>query len=328
MRILLVKLSSLGDVVHNLPVASDIRRAFPDATIDWVTEAQYAPLVALHPAIHAVFPVHLRALKKAWWQPSRWSLFFDDKARLAAQRYDAIIDTQGLVKSALVARWANGPIAGFDRTSVREPFATHWYRQIFAVAREQHAVVRNRALAAGVLKMDVTPACDYGLVIPASAPTKQGQAIAKPYVVLMHATSRPDKTWPVASWVTLGRALNDRGWQVVLLSGNVDEHRRSGEIAAGLANARAVEAMPLNDVAVLLAGAHAVVGVDTGLAHLAVALNRPTVGIYLTTRPALTGLYDGTNPPTRIISLGGGSVVQPAHVSVDAVIDAVDGVVH
>ncbi len=327
MRILLVKLSSLGDVVHNLPVVSDIRRAFPDATIDWVTEAQYAPLVALHPAIHAVFPVHLRALKKTWWRPSCWPRFFDDKARLAAQRYDLIIDTQGLVKSALVAQWANGPIAGFDRESVREPFATRWYQQMVVVARECHAVVRNRALAGGVLKTETTAQCDYGLLIPDASPDRV-PATTCPYVVLMHATSRPDKTWPLASWLTLGRLFNERGWQVVLLSGNSDEHRRSGEIAAGLTNARAVEAMPLNEVAVLLAGAHAVVGVDTGLAHLAVALNRPTVGIYLTTRPALTGLYDGTNPPTRINNLGGGSVARPAHVSVDAVIDAVDAVLH
>ncbi|MEI6737749.1 MAG: lipopolysaccharide heptosyltransferase I [Pseudomonadota bacterium] len=296
MRILLVKLSSLGDVIHNFPVASDIRRAYPDALIDWVTEAAYAPLVSLHPAISRVFPVHLRALKKVWWRTSNWSRFFADKVPLAAQRYDLIIDAQGLVKSALVARWANGPIAGFDHESVREPYATRWYQNTFNVPAGHHAIERNRTLAAHALGYALPNECNYGLA-DQWPPNKT--APLSPYVVFLHATSRADKEWPVASWITLGKMLNRQGLAVMLLSGNAAEFQRGKSIAGALSNAIAAPMQSLTETAALLANANAVVGVDTGLAHLAVALGRPTVGIYCATDPAKTGLY-GT---TRVINL-------------------------
>lgn len=316
MRILLVKLSSLGDVIHNLPVATDIRRAHPSATIDWVTEAPYAELVALHPAIHRVFPTNLRAVKRQWWQPQMWSQLFDDKAMLTRQSYDLIIDTQGLLKSAVIASWANGVRHGYDAASIREPFAARWYHHTHTVSTSAHAVVRNRRLASAVLGYADTP-CDYGL---ATSPT----VAAAPYVVLLHATSRADKTWTHDAWVALGAALNARGIEVVLPSGNAAEFDASRAIAAKLDRARALQAMSLRDTATLLANAEAVVGVDTGLTHLAVALARPTVGIYLTTRPALTGLYDGLDADSVAISLGGGSRDAAASVSVADVILAMD----
>jgi heptosyltransferase I len=313
MRILLVKLSSLGDVIHNLPVATDIRRAYPHAVIDWVTEAPYAELVALHPAISRVFTVNLRALKRQWWQPKMWSQLFDDKATLAHEAYDLIIDTQGLVKSAVIASWANGQRHGFDTASIREPFAARWYQHTYAVSRAAHAVVRNRSLARLALQYADTP-CDYGL---ASIP----KIITAPYIVLLHATSRADKTWTQDAWVSLGLALNARGIEVVLPSGNAAEFATSRAIAAKLDRARAQEAMSLRDTASLLGNAQAVVGVDTGLTHLAVALARPTIGIYLTTRPALTGLYDGRDDRVAI-NLGGGTRDAAASVGVESVLSA------
>lgn len=310
MRILLVKLSSLGDVIHNLPVVGDIHRVFPDAVVDWVTEAAYAPLVARHPGIRSVFPVHLRDLKKNWWRPANWSCFFDDKARLTTQHYDHIIDTQGLLKSALVAGWSNGTVAGFDRDSAREPLAARGYDQLFAVTRDAHAVTRNRTLAARALQYAMPTGCDYGLAVtPVENP--------EPYVVFIHASSRADKGWDTASWLALGRLCNMQGWQVVLPAGNADELARGTAIAAGLTHARAIAPLPLTETAALIAGATGVVGVDTGLAHLAVALGCPTVGIYLTTQPALTGLYDGNPQSTRAVNLGGGTRTRPAVVAVD-----------
>ncbi len=330
MRILLVKLSSLGDVVHNFPVARDLRRAFPDATIDWVTEAAYAPLVRLHPDIQTVFTVHLRALKKTWWRPANWLRFFDEKRALSRHRYDLIIESQGLLKSALVAHWANGPIAGFDRSSAREPMATRWYQHTVAIDRHTHAVSRNRALAASALRYDLPQDCDYGVVV---APSDDPALTSGTYVVFLHATSRADKCWPVASWIELGRACNERGWRVVVLAGNSSEFARSAEIATGIgdvaADARALEPMPLPQTAAVLAGAKLVVGVDTGLAHLAVALKRPAIGIFLSTQPVATGLYAGEtlyageSDTLRAVNLGGGSRDQPAVVTVDCVLDAV-----
>ncbi len=314
MRILLVKLSSLGDVVHNFPVANDIRRAFPDAQIDWCVDAPYAPLVALHPAIARVFPLRLRALKNAWFSPSAWRDLLDDKATLAKASYDRIIDTQGLLKSAVVAHWARGPIAGFDRDSAREPLAAWFYSQRFLVAKDQHAVKRVRALASAALGYPLVNECDYGMRLP-MAPSRDN-------VVFLHGTSRADKEWPIAAWTALGAALGARGFQVTLLSGSAAELARGKEIAASLPNAEALAMRPLAETAALLANAHAVVGVDTGLAHLAVALDRPTVGIYTATDPTRTGLLGRAH----FENVGRGSRAQPAVVSVESVLAALDRV--
>ena len=310
MRVLLVKLSSLGDVLHNLPVVSDLARAYPDIEIDWVTEAPYAELVALHPRVRRVFSTHLRELKKSWWSPAAWSCFFADKAALNGQKYSSIIDTQGLVKSALIARWANGPIAGFARATAREPIAARGYDRHIAVPRELHAVERNRRLAAGVFGYALADRIDYGLRL---ATTPPGTMLPSPYVVFLHATSRADKMWPEAHWVALGKRLHDRGVNVVLPWGNASERCASERLVSAIPAAILPPAMSLVEAAALLSHASGVVGVDTGLAHLSVALARPTVGLYLTTSPALTGLY-GCAVATN---LGGGDPQRPVMPSVD-----------
>ncbi|MEQ1515524.1 MAG: lipopolysaccharide heptosyltransferase I [Usitatibacteraceae bacterium] len=309
MRVLLVKLSSLGDVLHNLPVASDLVRAHPDARIDWITEAPYAQLVALHPGVRAVFETHLRTLKKQWWAPKAWSLMRDDKSRLRGQSYDVILDTQGLVKSAIVARWANGPIAGFSRESVREPFATRYYDRCADIPRQLHAVERNRRLAANIFGYELSDEVDYGLRLPASTTS----ALKSPYAVFLHATSRNNKMWPEEQWIQLGKRLGERGISVILPWGNATERSVSERLAQSIPMATVPPPMSLTEAAMLLSDARGVVGVDTGLAHLAVALQRPTIGLYVTTSPALTGLYGNT----LAINLGGGSPGQPMTPSVD-----------
>jgi heptosyltransferase I len=311
-RVLLVKLSSMGDVIHNLPVVTDLARAFPGIEIDWVCEAPYAELVALHPHVRQVFPIHLRALKKQWWRVNRWTEFREERKKLSQQPYDYVIDTQGLVKSALVARGANQPISGFDKSVAREPFAARFYDRTFHIARNQHAVERNRQLVAAAMGYKIATLPDYGLDAPLPRPawlTGEG------YVVLLHATSRADKQWPMAQWIQLAKKLNDRGLLVVLPWGNEAEKSVSMQIALSMMDAIVPPAMPIAHAAALLANAAAVVGVDTGLAHLAVAFKRPTVGIYISTEPALTGLHGGTSA----INLGGGS---PNHIS-NPTIDAV-----
>ena len=320
-RLLLVKLSSLGDVIHNLPVATDIQRAFPRAVIDWATEGPYAPLVALHPSIRYALPVRLRHLKSRWYAPSAWSRFFDDKSRLVAGRYDLVLDTQGLVKSALVASWPQGPVAGYDRNSIREPLACHWYDQQFAVPRDLHAVERNRALAAAALGYTHLAECDYGL--PRIWPRAE-HLPATPYAVCLHATSRADKCWPASSWIALGRQLNAMGLHVILPSGSPSEFAQSQYIAKQLEAATPLAARSMADTAAILAHAHAVIGVDTGLAHLAVALMRPTIGLYLSTQPALTGLYSGhvgndDSGRSSAINLGGGTRKDIARIEVETV---------
>ena len=316
MRVLLVKLSSMGDVIHNLPVVSDLARRYPEIEIDWVTEAPYAGLVALHPKVRRVIPIQLRHLKKNWWSLAAWRTFFADKAQLGAGTYDTILDTQGLIKSALVSHWANGPIAGFSRASVREPLASRFYDRSIDVPRHLHAVERNRRLAAGAFGYELVNQVDYGLQLPATT----SSAASPPYAVFLHATSRADKKWPQTHWVALGQRLHDRGFGIVLPWGNAAERLASEQLAKLIPTATVPAAMSLVQAAGLLSQASAVIGVDTGLAHLAVALSRPTVGLFLTSFPTLTGLY-GTE---RVINLGGGSVQQPAAPSVDETSNALD----
>jgi heptosyltransferase I len=305
----------MGDVIHNLPVVTDLACAFPGIEIDWVTEAPYAELVALHPNVNHVFPIHLRALKKQWWRASLWAQFREERRKLAVQKYDSVIDTQGLVKSAIVARGARQPISGFSQSVAREPLAARFYDRTFEIEREQHAVERNRQLVAAAMGYKILSTADYGLNAQIPRPAwLSGQR----YVVLLHATSRADKQWPIAHWAALAKKLNDYGLMVVAPWGNEAEKKVSEQISSFAKNAAIAPAMRLAEAAKLLANAAGVVGVDTGLAHLAVAFNRPTVGIYVSTEPALTGLHGGVSA----INLGGGSPRQPANPSIDGVFAA------
>ena len=312
MRVLLVKLSSLGDVIHNLPVASDLARALPGVEIDWAVEAPYAEMVAMHPAIDKVIGVPLRALKKNLLSLEAWRRFLAARTQLSSQRYDAILDTQGLVKSAWISHWPKGPVSGHASTSAREPFAARFYDHAFDIPRAMHAVERNRLLAAKAFGYALDLPLEYGLTAPDGA--LSGMPL-KPYVVFLHATSRADKRWPSADWVELGKRLNAANIAVVLPWGAEAEHRISRQIAEHLTLVTVPARLSLAEAARMLSRAAVVVGVDTGLAHLAVALARPTVGIYLTTEPALTGLHGSKD----IVNLGGGTRDAANALHVDAV---------
>lgn len=305
----------MGDVIHNLPVVTDLARAFPGIEIDWATDAPYADLVSLHPSVKRVFPIHLRALKSQWWQPARWVDLVGERRALACQRYDGVIDTQGLVKSAVIARAAGQPISGYNKAAAREPFASRFYDFAFDIAVKQHAVERNRQLVAAAMGYKITSPADYGLSLRTPRPAWLS---GRPYVVLLHATSRADKEWPLTNWATLGKKLNAHGFNVALPWGNEHEKNVSAKVAATLSHATVAPAMNLRSAAALLAHAAGVVGVDTGLAHLAVAVKRPTVGIYVATQPALTGLHGGIDA----INLGSGTPNQLSTPSVEAVFEA------
>ncbi len=287
MRILIVKTSSLGDVIHNLPVLSDIRAHCPDAVVDWCVEDAFAAIPRLHPALGEVIPVAVRRWRKQLARAATWREMAAVRQRLRAQAYDAVIDTQGLLKSALLACQARGPLLGYAAASVREPLAAGFYDRRFVVSRDLHAVVRNRRLAAAALGYSPEGGPDYGI---AAAAASFDWLPHRPYVVFLTATSRDDKLWPEADWLTLGRQLNSLGYAAVLPGGSAVERERAGRLAAGIPGAVAAPPMRIETLASLLAGARAAVGVDTGLTHLAVALKVPTVALYTATDPGLTGV--------------------------------------
>jgi heptosyltransferase-1 len=299
MKILFVKTSSLGDVVHHCPAVSDAARAYPDAQIDWVVEESFAAVAALHRAVRRVIPVALRRWRRSLWRPSTWAEIGAFRRALRAEVYDKVIDTQGLLKSALIARLARGERHGYDAQSAREPFAAHWYDSRHAVSRALHAVERNRLLSAAALGSAPADGCDYGLAAPREAPL----SIASDYAVLLSMTSRADKLWAEANWIELARALAARGLAAVLPWGSEPERARCERIARGIEAARVPRRLSIRELAAVLRGARAVVGVDTGLAHLAVALGVPTVALYSATDPGLTGLY-GAAPLRNLGGIG------------------------
>lgn len=287
MRILIVKTSSLGDVIHNLPVISDIRRHFPQAQIDWCVEESFSAIPRLHPGVGRVIPVAVRRWRKKLLQAATWREMAEFRRQLASETYDAIIDTQGLLKSALIASRAKGPRLGYAADAAREPVAARWYNRHFHVSRDLHAVIRNRRLVAAALGYQIEGEPDYGIETP---PASFSWLPHRPYAVFLTATSRDDKLWPEANWLTLGRSLNSQGFSAVLPGGSALERERAARLAAAIPGALAAPPMSIPELASLLSGARAAVGVDTGLTHLAVALKTPTVAIYTATDPGLTGV--------------------------------------
>lgn len=315
-NILLIKTSSLGDVVHNLPVVSDIRARFARARIDWVVEEAYCDIVGMHSGVHRAIPVALRRWRGNVLKPAHWREFGQFRRALSGMRYDCVIDSQGLVKSALLAQAACGTRHGYAASSAREPLAAKFYDVTHVVARDVHAVVRNRRLAAMALGYALPAALDYGI----AAPPGVAPLVPTPYCVLLHATSRADKLWPEPAWGRLGAELARQGYASILPWGDVAERARSERIARALPRAVVLPALSVLAMAGVLARAHAVIGVDTGLTHLAAALGRPVVALYCGTNPGLTGVYTGQE--ARVRNLGGTREVP----EVDEVLAAFDEV--
>ena len=281
--ILFIKTSSLGDVIHHMPALSEAARQRPDARFAWLVEEAFAPLVRLHPAAARVIPVAWRRWRKSLLSPATLAEIAGNLRGVRAQRYDEIIDSQGLIRSALIARLAHGRRHGYDRDSIREPLASMFYDVRHRVSRNLHAVTRNRMLSALALGYTPQGAPDFGLDRARFA------APQSRYAVLLHATTRASKEWPEANWIALGETIAARGLDLVLPWGSEAERARSERIAAKLPRARVPARAPLDEVAALIAGAQLVVGVDTGLMHLAAALGVPLVAIFAGSRSGLTG---------------------------------------
>lgn len=278
----------MGDVIHALPSVTDIVTHYPDAKIDWVVEENFAELPVLHPGVRRAIPVAVRRWRRNLSSHASWREMAAFRRTLQAKDYDLVIDSQGLIKSAAIVWLSKGPCCGYDRSSAREPLAAMIYDRTIGVSRDLHAVERNRLLAGRALGYTPDEHVDYGIAAPRlDLPWLPGGQ----YVVLLHATSRADKEWPEADWVALAARLNSRGLACVLPWGAPHEQARSQRLASQMTNAVIPPQLDLAQAAALLGGAQAVVGVDTGLTHLAAALGVPVVALYCASDPGLTGVY-------------------------------------
>jgi len=295
-RILIVKTSSMGDVVHATPVVSDILAHFPQAQIDWLVEAPFAAIPQLHSGVRRVIPMSWRKWRHQLFSGATWKAIGALRTELQRERYDAVLDLQGLLKSALWARQAVGPVVGYDRASAREPLAASLYWRGAAVPKDLQAVQRNRLLAAAHLNyMPPTALPVFGLQAPG-----QGWKPRDTYAVLIPNASRASKLWPERHWAAVGKRLHDRGWLPLVLWGRPEEQTLAERIAADC-DGDVPPFLSVGDMAGVLAGAQQVVGLDTGFTHLAAALGRPTLGIYCDHEPGLAGITG----PGRVASIGG-----------------------
>ena len=280
-RVLLVKTSSLGDVIHNLPVASDLRHRFPNAEIHWLVEEQYTPILEMHDGIDRIIPIALRRWRKALWSATNWREFLVARRALGQTHYNAIIDTQGLLKSALFAKLAKGPIHGFGARTAREPMASRFYDARYEFAPETHKIERYRSVAARAFSYTLDNFIDYGVAPQVPRPN----LLEGPYCVILHSTARASKLWPEERWLALIERLRAAGLGCILPWGSATELRRSDRLAVRGGRTLAAPKLSLAELSALIADAELVVGVDTGLMHLAAAFSRPVVGIFCDSNP-------------------------------------------
>ena len=263
MKVLLVRLSSMGDLIHTLPAVSDLARHRPDVELDWICEAGFADIARLHPFVRRIHTMRWRYWRKHLLQSATWQEMAALKRDLRQAQYQQVVDSQGLLKSAWFARWANAPITGLNRESARESWAAHWYRYTVDVPKGRDAVWRNRMILAQAFGYTIDSPPDFGVQIPEGA---QGSLqLPDAYHVAAHATSRDAKLWPVDNWLALWRKQHETdGLPVLLPWGSEPEKQRAQYIADQLPFAQVCPQLSLLQAAFLMKNARSIVGVDTG----------------------------------------------------------------
>ena len=284
MKVLIVKTTSMGDVIHTLPALTDAGQHIPNIRFDWVVEKPFAEIPALHPLVDQVIPVQIRQWRKHWLQSLRsddWKRF---RQQIKAKDYDVVIDAQGLVKSALIARMAKGERYGLNWSSAREPLASLFYHRKVPVKKGLHAIYRVRKLFAEVLGYDIDED-----IVEYSIDRSQLQPQQTGYITFLHGTTWLTKHWPEAYWCKLAKLMTAAGYPIKLPWGNEAERARAQRIAAVDTNIEVLPKLNLMGVAQVLAGSKAVIAVDTGLGHMAAALDVPTISLYGPTDPVKIG---------------------------------------
>lgn len=318
-RVLLVKTSSLGDVVMNLPVVNDVMRWRPDAQIDWVVEEAFADIPRLHPCVSNVLVIPQRRIHRRPWSVHVWKEGRKFRAVLRSRTYDCVIDTQGLIKSAAVTSQALGKSIGYEWFSAREPLSALAYDLRISVPKRLHAIERNRRLAAAALGYSLDCPATYGLTRRQDFDLFHNQR----YWVAIHGSSRDDKCWSEANWIALGKELGARGLTAVLPWGTADELARSKRLGTQIPGAVTPPRLALPDFAALVGTARLVVGMDTGPTHLAAAMGAPVVALFCASDPLLTGVL-GEAPCFNLGTAGSPPSAAAVIVATDHILSQAD----
>ncbi|MEK7702948.1 MAG: lipopolysaccharide heptosyltransferase I [Nitrospirota bacterium] len=288
MRVLIVRLSSMGDLVHALPAVTDAASAHPTIQFDWAVDETFSDVPSWHPAVHRIIRCPPRRKIGDFVQSWISGRFAEFSRQIQETRYDLIIDLQGDFKGAIVSRLANGVHAGYDAKSVREWGAQFAYQNQYFVARKQHAIARMRQLMAQAISYPI-PNSDPNYGMDCARLPKVSFSIAAPYLVFIHSTSWESKCWPGSYWRVLTQMAIHAGFSVVLPWGSPKERERAEFIANEQDRAFVLPNFSISEKAAIIANAKGTVGCDTGLSHIAAALRIPSVALYGATDPAWVG---------------------------------------
>lgn len=302
-KLLIIKTSSLGDVVHMLPALHDALQHHPHLHIDWVVEENFQEVLRWHNGIQRVLPVAIRRWRKRPFAKQVRHEISQFKQQLRQEHYDYVLDSQGLLKSALITCLSRGTRYGYDRYSIREPLASFCYSHKLPVSRKQHAILRNRLLTANALGYSIENlALEHGIQDYAFPPSPHD--LPPHYIVALHGTSRPDKEWPVAHWQHFIKQLAEQGIHTLLPWGNTREQQRAQQLAQH-PYAHVLPRSSLSELAGIMQQAQGVIGMDTGLMHIAAALNQRGLALYPVTKTILTGIAANSSAQQAILSVEG-----------------------
>ncbi len=290
MRVLIVKLTSMGDLIHALPAITDAKRAIPDIEFDWVLDEAFADVALMHPGVSRIIKSAHRRWSKNKWQSLKSGDLWRFWRELRTKRYDIVLDAQNNIKSAIVTLLSRGLRCGTDKQSVREAGAHLVYQKTVALPdfKNAHAVDRQRSLFAAALGYErpTTPA-DFGIDLQALPALNF--TLPKPYLIFMHSTTWNSKHWPESYWVELIKLATAAGYHIVLPWGGKSEHERAQRLGVA-PNTTVLPRLRIIEQAQVIRGATAVITVDTGLAHLTAALNIPAIHLYGPTDMNLLGI--------------------------------------
>lgn len=299
MRVLFVKLTSMGDLIHALPALTDAKNAYPDIVFDWVIEKNFSDVAQWHSAVKKIIPTSHREWRKHPWQALTSGELKNFWQTLRHETYDFVIDGQSSTKSVIVSLLSKGFRCGLDKNSAREWTSAYAYqKQVFA-PKTMHAIPKLRQLFAESLNYPCpTTPPDYGINHYNFSPVKFD--LPKPYLYFVHNASWQTKLWPELYWHTLINYAEQQQLNVVLPWGNETEKLRAQHLAEGHSNAYVLPFCTLSEHAYILKNSMGAICCDTGLSHLASALDVKTITMYGPTNADIIGTVG--NSQKRIIS--------------------------